>query len=57
MLYILITPLRRAPAFTAHPGQVVQALTVIAYNSICPTISIASLMQTATITASGVDGR
>ena len=40
ILDILITPLRRAPAFAAHSGQVVQALTVEAYNFICPTVSI-----------------
>ena len=53
---ILITPLRRALAFVAHCGQVVQALTVEAYNFICPTVSITSLMQTTTITASDVNG-
>ena len=57
MLDILITPLRRAPALTAHPDQVIHALKTEACNSIYPTIAITSLMQTATITASDVDGR
>jgi len=57
MLDILIIFLRRALAFTAHPGQMVHALTIEACNSICLTIAIARLVQTTTITASDVDGR